>query len=174
MAIGWENGPWLNRCFPLELPIFVVGMLSYRAYAALKPVIKSWPGYRSQIITLGMLLFAASFTRLPPGTVWKIEMTSLLFFAALACSLPVMFTLTKDNRLDRFMGNLSYPLYISHLVIYNLLIHSLPAETVPRALIVFVTCMALAILLYLLVDAPIQTLRARRVGNAIGLPAVVT
>ena len=45
----------------------------------------------------------------------------LVFFPLFAAALPWLFRLTKENRVDRFIGELSYPLYLTHLLVFQLL-----------------------------------------------------
>lgn len=42
-------------------------------------------------------------------------------YLALAIAIPTLFKLTAGNKMDRFLGELSYPIYLLHQPIYNLI-----------------------------------------------------
>ncbi|MER9920179.1 MULTISPECIES: acyltransferase [unclassified Mesorhizobium] len=87
--------------------------------------------------------------------------------SALAGGLPVLFTLTKDSRIDRLIGELSYPLYISHLLVLEVMRTTLPISGASRAAAVFVICIAFAALLAVFVEMPFRTIRDRRLAASL-------
>jgi peptidoglycan/LPS O-acetylase OafA/YrhL len=88
--------------------------------------------------------FGRAHTDVPPHTLLRIA-----FIAVLVVGLPVLFERTKDIRLDRYLGELSYPLYISHLLVLWLALLLAPTLSATRlgqiALIVAVLGVAAAI-----------------------------
>jgi peptidoglycan/LPS O-acetylase OafA/YrhL len=96
------------RFFPFELVYFTFGALSYEIYRALSPRrIKTVLCLASA--TFLFLLYAVPLPMLPD---W-------IQYAALATCIPVLFSLTQNNRADRLIGELSYPMYISHMLVLH-------------------------------------------------------
>jgi len=78
--------------------------------------------------------------------------------------LPFLFELTKYNKIDRFIGDLSYPLYIVHYSVlkYCWISGVAPAKT---GLIVLVASLLIAVLIHLFLEKPIDKYRAKRIGK---------
>ena len=43
----------------------------------------------------------------------------MIYFIVLLVAIPAIFIYTKRNRVDKYVGELSYPIYISHIFILN-------------------------------------------------------
>ncbi|WP_313686322.1 acyltransferase [Pantoea sp.] len=86
--------------YPASIIYFMTGVLGYH-FIYLRDRI-SYP------LCL-MMLLALSFTITPLAS-WVILLLGL--------GIPVIFTLTKDIKIDRFMGELSYPVYILHFPVF--------------------------------------------------------
>lgn len=81
--------------------------------------------------------------------------------------LPYLFELTKYNKIDRFIGDLSYPLYIVH---YSVLKYCW-AQGVNQqkiGLIVLVASLFIAILIHLFLEKPIDKYREIRASKLLG------
>lgn len=106
-ALGLHDDPWSYRFFPSELVFFLLGTLSYHLYLYFKNYqIKEWHLMSIMFFVIFITLFNNFFPTYTRGNVY------LIFFFA---SLPFIFILTKDWKYDRYIGDLSYPIYISHL-----------------------------------------------------------
>ena len=108
---GFENDPWSHRFFPSELAFFLLGIISYHLYVKLRRV-----EIRKVYLTLiwsGVLGVTVCFSLFPIPHKYEIYMC--MFFI----SLPFVFLLTKKWKYDAYIGELSYPIYISHLLILS-------------------------------------------------------
>jgi peptidoglycan/LPS O-acetylase OafA/YrhL len=106
---GLEYDPWSYRFFPSELVFFLLGIVSYRMYVYLKRVnIKTL--YLKFCLAF-ILAFTISYSFIPYES--KIYAYFLSFFICL----PFVFILTKKWKYDTYIGELSYPIYISHLFV---------------------------------------------------------
>lgn len=146
--------PWKQRFFPVEFGFFLLGILAYRLYAALRPV----PMPPRLLWTVGGLyLGAIVFYQFLPGAMGK----EFFLYAATVASIPFLFLLTKKMRFDRAIGELSYPIYIAHWTIIMVVEYFCGRRHLPAialaATIVF--CLALN----RLVADPIERYRQRRV-----------
>jgi peptidoglycan/LPS O-acetylase OafA/YrhL len=141
-----------QRIFPLELYFFVLGLLAHRAYVKL-PAMDA--GIGAGALTLGLALVAlpAHFNAYKG---WSPE-SALLFTAAFAVLLPFIFAYTRDWAVDRAVGELSYPVYLVHMLVANVIASSQPGI----ALFVLAT-LAVAIPIAVL-DIPVNWWRAKLV-----------
>ncbi len=108
---GLGDDPWSYRFFPTELVFFLLGIISYHVYKYIKKIeIKL---LYLKIVWVNVLLFTLFYNYIPfPG---KIYLYLLIFFI----SLPFIFILTKNWTKDIYIGELSYPIYISHILVLN-------------------------------------------------------
>lgn len=106
--------PWTYRFLPFELAFFILGSLSYHYYKTI----------RSKMISpkIGYALLLCLVTAIVCYNELKIEDTlkNYTFYAIFLCSLPFIFHAFKHNTIDRFIGELSFPIYIIHILIVSL------------------------------------------------------
>ena len=127
LAIGmWHPpamDPWLYRFAPAEMMLFGAGGLSYFIGRTLLNLLPAWATSTAAvlcgvaIISLTLAneyttpLVQARFGWFAPS-LWLTN-APILLFIAVAC--PILFSATKQSAIDRFIGELSYPMYISHV-----------------------------------------------------------
>jgi len=114
--LGFKNDPWTYRFFPTELMFFLLGNLSYQLYTRLE----TW--HVNKYINIGILIFMVAFTifflRLPTWQFsFPFSVNEMIYFLFIVLSIPFLFNYFKKNRFDREIGELSYPLYISHMFV---------------------------------------------------------
>jgi peptidoglycan/LPS O-acetylase OafA/YrhL len=112
--LGWQGDPWSYRLFPSELAFFLSGVVAYRA--KLRAPTLEYTRILS-LLALGAALGLADTL----GS-WQPDMPlhrwlRVPLFAALTAGIPALFALTRNWRLDRQIGELSYPLYVSHFLV---------------------------------------------------------
>ena len=146
--------PWKQRFFPVECGFFLLGILSYRLYAALKPLRVP----RRTLWTVSALYVAAIFVyQFLPGARGK----EYYLYAATVLSIPFLFLLTQKMRFDRLIGELSYPMYISHWTVIVLVEYWGGRKHLTA--IALVVTVAFCLLLNRFVADPIERLRQERV-----------
>jgi peptidoglycan/LPS O-acetylase OafA/YrhL len=107
------------RFFPVELVFFLLGALSYKIYA----VIKTYKWNKTLLFSLTslFLIFTLLYNYLPFDVTigrWA-NMKENIYLLVLFLIIPFGFLFTKKSKIDKFFGDLSYPFYLSHvLVIY--------------------------------------------------------
>lgn len=110
--------PWNYRFFPTELPFFLVGALAHHAYRWLLE--RQLLAPRAGKAAFGIVVAAiVAFPSLPFENGY---LSMLLFCILFAGALPWIFHLLRDSKRDRWIGELSYPLYLSHWSIWLLLV----------------------------------------------------
>jgi peptidoglycan/LPS O-acetylase OafA/YrhL len=141
-----------RRFFPAELCFFLVGMLSYRLLERIqKSEIKPFVGGYCLAAVVGAILFFP-----------KIALSGSLALAVLLAFLtvPFVFNLTKDSKLDNFLGKLSFPVYMVHFLVIALFEEFWDDYSVFFLLLVVI---AAALLIHLLIEVPIDRWRQWRV-----------
>jgi peptidoglycan/LPS O-acetylase OafA/YrhL len=117
-GLGFNNDPWGNRFFPNELLFFLLGYLSYYIQSNFNLRFKN-PIYI--LVIFISLVFSILFYQSIPDFYLKYNpfgIKQTLFILFFTVALPILFNYTKNNRFDRFIGDLSYPIYISHMLIF--------------------------------------------------------
>ncbi|WP_426074134.1 acyltransferase family protein [Janthinobacterium sp. DSP2-3-3] len=121
-VIFYKNGlfedPWSYRFFGLELFTFLIGMLSYRMYRKAKD--KKWNIINNKKIGASSLIFMLTFAISLKSLPVPVKMLAPFFYLSVFVLLPIIFNFTKSNKLDRFIGELSYPLYVVHILVINM------------------------------------------------------
>jgi len=151
-SIGLTFDPWTYRFFPVEIGSFVFGMVLYRSM----PHRRASPGTQ-RIATAGLILMTLVLSTLPQTWV-----TRLAFYAYVGWALPLAFQLTRENRVDRYLGELSYPVYLVHLLAISIAMYS--GWSGPTlAVLILVMVGGTSVMLHEVVQQPVDRLRASRV-----------
>lgn len=121
VALVWGgvglNDPWDYRFFPSELALFILGALAHQIlrpwYARrLAPELHVRGGRVALWVLVGVI---GLYQWLPGGNLLK----SALLFAVFLPSLPLLFALQAKSPSDRLVGELSYPIYICHWLVID-------------------------------------------------------
>ena len=105
---GLNSGNWRFRFFPSTLVFFLTGYYAYRLYSLLNKH-KFDKKYGCLAILIAIVI-SLVFLNLDIPYVFH---ASFLLAEGLIF-IPYLFYSTKTNRVDRFIGELSYPLYLIH------------------------------------------------------------
>ncbi|WP_158222494.1 acyltransferase family protein [Rhodopirellula sp. MGV] len=127
---GLNQDPFNYRFFPFELAIFVSGMLSFRLYETLNLRLNwsldtdSRKGAKRSILAAiaGTILLgtvAATLTK-GLGLVIGKEYAELISYAGWALVVVGLFHLFRSSEWDRKIGELSYPIYLLHFFVIEL------------------------------------------------------
>jgi peptidoglycan/LPS O-acetylase OafA/YrhL len=148
---GPEYDLLLRRCFPAELCLFLLGYFGYLLFLRIKARLGRHVGLILWIALLAVLLLFDCMAKQYAFTI--------LALATCICT-PFIFNATKDNRLDRFLGDISYPFYIVHFLIvafFDEYFEEYPLSPV------LATVFVASLILYYAIDKPIDRWRQRRV-----------
>ncbi|MCS3732766.1 acyltransferase family protein [Mucilaginibacter dorajii] len=154
-----DGPPWDYMFFPTQLIYFIGGMFSYRMYAkyiknkASKALLYLFYGILLCVVLLYYQFFEENYAK------------QIVLFLCIALCIPFAFELTKKSRIDRFLGNLSYPIYIGQ----SLIIKIVSAKRFPKLIDVGFTAVIIVIVYALIVqwllNSPIEKYRAKRIKN---------
>lgn len=108
ILFDYKGDPWTYRFFPSELALFLLGSLSYYLFRDSKIKMTKNKFY---LIYILIILYTLCYAYLP------FIGRSLIYFTIISLSLWFVFDKTKNNKIDRFLGEISYPIYCSHFFI---------------------------------------------------------
>ncbi|MBI3518425.1 MAG: acyltransferase [Bacteroidetes bacterium] len=107
--------PWTYRFFPFELAFFLAGSLAYRYYKYIQhKTVSPWLGYTLLTLCIGGVCL---IDEIQMEENWR----NSLFYIVVLCSLPYLFHAFKNNSTDRYIGELSFSVYISHHLVVSVL-----------------------------------------------------
>lgn len=107
--------PWTYRFFPFELPFFLAGSIAYRSFKSIeKRPIPKYFGTMLLVICILLIFIYDNITI-------KDEVKSAVFYCICLISLPFIFREYMHHKMDRYIGELSFSIYISHHVIVSLM-----------------------------------------------------
>ena len=110
-GLGLQD-PWTYRFFPTELALFLLGAVSHQFLKPLYERLGLLNVRTASATTLAVFASCAFFFVLPNHAYW-----SLLLVAVFVISLPWLFHFQRTNQWDRRIGELSYPIYLSHMLV---------------------------------------------------------
>lgn len=166
-GIGLSD-PWTYRFFPTELALFLIGSLSHQV---LLPRYRAWTQKAKRLPELGTaLLVAYCIAHFSVGINPTVrDGLAVLLFAAL---LPLAFLFQSRHRLDKAIGELSYPIYICHSLVIMFFSWLLDEVNVHQPMLfsalVITGCIGFSALLNGLIADPVERLRSRLRTDARG------
>jgi len=112
--LGWTHDPWTYRFFPTEIAFFLAGSLAYKLYCRIRTrtISRRW-------IVPGLALFFVTclvYQFVPAWGGGGIVIKQWVFYVVVWAAIPWLFAASKDSRIDRYLGELSYPLYLVHFL----------------------------------------------------------
>lgn len=151
---------------PAQLYLFATGILMYRV----SPALSALPSRQATGLTL--VLFITFWT----GLLTNFIVSEWFYFCLMAPQIPLLFRLTKNLKSDRFIGDLSYPLYVSHLLVAQVSLVVLKLVGVPDTassrLVLPLACLVIAILLHYIFERPIEAIRSAIARGNVITPVV--
>jgi peptidoglycan/LPS O-acetylase OafA/YrhL len=148
--------------FPFHLVLFILGMLAYR-HSDVYLARLNRPLRIGLVTAMFTLLMAAQF--LPSG-IKGISCIVLVFL-----SLPILFEWTRASRFQKYVGDLSYPVYICHIFVKWVLLALAGVTRVgvssPPGWLLLLGSIAMSALLLWLVDYPVDRWRQQRLRRSL-------
>jgi peptidoglycan/LPS O-acetylase OafA/YrhL len=160
---GLQHDPWTYRFFPTELFFFLLGTIAYRIYKK----VDSWNLKKSYLMVtyISVLLFTFSYSWI------SLPFKMYIYFLAFFVSVPFIFILSKRWTKDRYMGELSYPIYISHMLVLMASKSAFSSEKDGVGILVIIASVLFSVLLHEAIAKRIERIRQTRLKPAVN-PAV--
>jgi peptidoglycan/LPS O-acetylase OafA/YrhL len=165
-ALGHTVDPWLYRFFPFEIGLFLSGVAAYRISSAL--ALKPGPAI-SAAIFVGLVVSILDYTRLGLPHGFYAPFLYLFVFAAL---IPYVFDFTRSWKVDGFLADMSFPLYLAHWPVSGIwfyfrdYLHLSSIWPDYPGLVPAILSIAAAALLVISVERPVERWRHSRIVSA--------
>jgi peptidoglycan/LPS O-acetylase OafA/YrhL len=156
---GIAYDPYIYRLLPYQIVFFLLGILSYNIYNYMKEV--RIPEY----IYIFLFVYIASFT-IFYGNITDSELKDFIYLASSFIFIPFAFKYLKNSKTDRYIGELSYPMYISHFIFLDLserITNYLHLSKVYFPILGICTTVLFSALLVQIFNKRIEAYRAKRV-----------
>jgi peptidoglycan/LPS O-acetylase OafA/YrhL len=155
---GLQSHPWDYMFFPTQLMFFMGGCLSYHLYKFIKKVNKPHLNKYLYALLFSVIMFYSYLFN-------NSFLSQAILFIALIVLIPSSFLVTKNSKADRYLGNLSYPVYISQMLV----ISATRAHAFPKPLgfggTTLLLVLIISIILEYCVSRPIENYRQRRISD---------
>lgn len=119
-SIGLHHEPWINKFFPTELVFFMFGILSYKIYLLIKKIKINQKIFVPIYIIL--ILLTLFYDKLPRILNSSLNPLQWIYFIFVMILIPFIF-IFFENKFDKLLGELSYPMYISHVFVYSVVLN---------------------------------------------------
>jgi peptidoglycan/LPS O-acetylase OafA/YrhL len=142
---------------PAQLYLFATGMMLYRAYFSFN-FSERVAQNRTMMIGLVSVSFLVAWC-LP--VLWH-QPPQWMLILAFAALIPGLFAVSKDSGWDRSLGNLSYPIYLSHMLVGGVVAVILKRLAITGSfatLIMVSSCIIVAAILHRMVETPMEMMR---------------
>jgi peptidoglycan/LPS O-acetylase OafA/YrhL len=160
-------GPLDYHFGPMQLSYFLVGILSYRLIY--KRILKGMPRLNWRLYVPLVIIAVLTFTPIwnadrffPESALWL----RTGYYALAALAVPILFHVTKTASWDRWIGELSYPMYLLHIPMKWVLLAlkgvSVKDEAIVSGVDLLVLTVFAALVITYCVDRPMEKFRQRR------------
>jgi len=152
---GLSHAPWDYMFFPTQLMFFMGGYLSYKLYdhiskLRIRPVLM-------RIQYAALLIVILTYSYVSNNNYYH----QAVLFLCLIAFIPVSFKLCKNNSIDKYLGNLSYPLYISQYLIITFTVSGSFPKVINLGFTTLMLTIILSVVLFELIIKPIERRRQK-------------
>jgi peptidoglycan/LPS O-acetylase OafA/YrhL len=157
-ALGHNVDPWTYRFFPFEIGLFVLGMAAYRVSKMV-----AWRPSRQLLY----FLFALTVASILGFDLLGFSHASFVYLFVFAALVPYVFALSRSWKVDRFLADMSFPLYLAHWPVMLFIRDYLPVPW-PQfpGILPAIASVAAAAGLVIFVERPIEWWRQARITSA--------
>lgn len=157
--LGHHNLPWTYQFYIFELGFFLTGLLMFRWHKQNKQWIATL-GFQKLILPFSVFA-TIIFQFIGADSIIK----NYVYLGLFATAIPFIFERTKNNKLDRLIGETSYPIYMIHGLIGLLALLIIPKSNLWFGTIVLIISLILSIIFNQTILKYIENFRQKRVSN---------
>jgi peptidoglycan/LPS O-acetylase OafA/YrhL len=160
-----KHDPWTYRFFLTEICFFLLGILSFRIYKNTVSK-KTFPLLTHYFTVAIIILITTLYKTIPDIRLEFISFTlkGIVFIAIIFIAIPYLFHFFKNSKFDNAIGELSYPIYISHILVMLSISIFIPHTIWSGTLITLITIL-LSLALNHFISRPIDQFRNKRVSQ---------
>ena len=144
--VFYALAPYLARARSGTLGALALASMALRVAGHWLPVAAGWA---ANALVLAIVVALPLLTLSDEVGRWLVD-------ALVTVAVPLSFNAFKDFTLDRWIGELSYPIYLGHLMVVGLVLRYEPPHPV---VVAFAGTLALATLLFAFIDRPVDRWR---------------
>ncbi|MBK8805448.1 MAG: acyltransferase [Bacteroidales bacterium] len=154
--------PWTFRFLPTELIFFLFGYLSYYFYTKIRT--KEFSKSSKLIVYIAMIIFTLFYNAIPEINIpyFPFKLKESLYFAFIVSSIPILFIFLKKTKWDIVVGELSYPIYLSHMLII-MVCHGLPFSFLQSSIMITIITVIFSFGINYFIENPIDKYRQKRI-----------
>jgi peptidoglycan/LPS O-acetylase OafA/YrhL len=173
-AMGHNVDPWNYRFFPFEIGLFLTGVVAYRLSSAL-----AWRPNAATLVAVYLALVGSVLYYSRLGLSYG-PYASVAYLFVFAAAIPYVFELTRSWKVDRFLADMSFPLYLAHWPVSGIwfyfrdYLHLSPPWPEYRGLFPALASVITAALLVIFVERPVEKWRQSRVTMQEDVPPAAT
>jgi peptidoglycan/LPS O-acetylase OafA/YrhL len=157
---------WYHSALSESLIFFALGSVSYLIYVKIRSVnfhTKTITKILILIFVLAILIpYILLISNLNTNDLYQ-NILTVNYYLSFILVIPVTFLLTAKNRIDTFIGNFSYPIYLCHTTVLHILHRLQDANYILYVITAIVSVTVFSYLLIRFVENPIDAFRASRV-----------
>jgi peptidoglycan/LPS O-acetylase OafA/YrhL len=162
-GIGLSNDPWGYHFFGTVLIFFMIGYLAYQLYAAIRKHVEQNPRAVRFVFAATALLVVAIVLQLYYLNSYRNilgynDTVVWVAVATFALLIPNLFFVTKNSRVDYYLGFYCYPVYLSHIPAYDIGSHLFGGYAHPKWW-EFGTVLVLSAVIVHVVEIPVERIR---------------
>lgn len=160
-----KNQIFLSAQFVYYLVFFLMGMSSYRFLFGFLEKNKAKQQIFKTIFGAAVIIILI-YNYTPLSMLSVTPVFELVFSFIFALFVPIIFSVTKNFKFDRFLGELSYPLYIIHFIIVKMFVNFTLVDTNLKKLMIVTISLVISYSLYKFIEFPIDKFRQKRVASS--------
>ncbi|HTA62096.1 MAG TPA: acyltransferase [Bacteroidia bacterium] len=163
--LGLNIDPWTSRFFPTEIMFFLLGYVSYHIYLVVQK--KNVPFLTNVLTLVIMLLFIFFYSYIPSISIsyFPFPLKLTIYYICFIIATPILFNFLKKNKWDNKIGELSYPIYISHFLVI-MISTALSFSILKTSWCILLITILLSYILNKLIASPIEKYRQARLKAA--------
>lgn len=156
-SLGFNGIKWIYGFFPTELIFFLFGIISYKLYRVFQKI--KLEKTHLNILYLLILFYITLYQFLPLSTLIK----SWFLYLLIMFTIPFIFIFTSKNRIDRFLGDFSYPVFITHVFVLLLITQYFIIPERLKGIVTLIVTTIFSALLLKFIGYPLDKFRQRRI-----------
>ncbi len=162
IGLGRQD-PWTYRFFPTELSLFLLGAISHQVILPfyIKIFSKERVEKYSTFSTYLLILITLVFWLIPVNELIK----TVALFTIFLFQMPLAFLFQSKRDWDKWVGDLSYPIYICHMLVIYVTGFFMGKLGIENNIVISLTVVALSICFSIALNAyigkPVEALRSR-------------
>lgn len=176
VIFGFRGAAWSYSFFPTNLVFFLLGHIGYLIYSKIKNYeVARYLGITGVILLVAYIAqrsWAHGNAFLPILDPYVFTFKGYVFYFLMTLFIPFLFLLTRNSKVDRFIGNFSFSTYLLGTPVIFIFAHvdnnfQHLRPYIYNHLSIFIVIFTLAYCIHRVIEKPIERIRERRTNNSL-------